>query len=56
MTKPLSFAVEHRRHGLRPVITETVPLPGAPVGSTPWYDPFEALPDDHFAIPDEEGA
>ncbi|MEU6241782.1 type I-E CRISPR-associated protein Cas5/CasD [Streptomyces sp. NPDC047024] len=58
--QPLSFAAEHRRHALRTVITETVPLPGAPVRPTPWHDPFEALPDDssddHFAIPDEEGA
>ncbi|MFH9428033.1 type I-E CRISPR-associated protein Cas5/CasD [Streptomyces sp. NPDC017615] len=54
--QPVSFSAAHRRHALRTVVTETVPLPAVPVRPSPWHDPFEALPDDSSVILDEEGA
>ncbi|MEU6807246.1 type I-E CRISPR-associated protein Cas5/CasD, partial [Streptomyces neyagawaensis] len=47
--QPLSFAAEHRRHALRPVVTTTVQVPNpsaktAPATrDVPAHDPFAAL-------------
>lgn len=54
--QPVSFSAAHRRHALRTVVAETVPLPAAPARPRPRHDPFEALPDDSSVILDEEGA
>lgn len=51
---PLSFSAEHRRHALRPVITETVEVPNpdgqavtSPTARVPGHDPFAALEEDN---------
>ncbi|CAL9573749.1 type I-E CRISPR-associated protein Cas5/CasD [Streptomyces sp. NPDC003090] len=43
--QPVSFDAAHRRHVLRTVVTDRVPLP-VPAGAAPLdrHDPFEALP------------
>ncbi|MEU3978863.1 type I-E CRISPR-associated protein Cas5/CasD [Streptomyces sp. NPDC026672] len=48
--QPLSFAAEHRRHALRPVVTETVDIPHpdgqvvtTPTKRVPEHDPLAAL-------------
>jgi CRISPR system Cascade subunit CasD len=45
--QPLSFSTEHRRHALRPVITETVRIPNPDArpsnAAAPAHDPFAAL-------------
>ncbi|MFD0443328.1 hypothetical protein ACFQ10_13665 [Streptomyces indonesiensis] len=48
--QPLSYAAEHRRHALRPVVTETVEVPHPDVQAAamttmrvPEHDPLAAL-------------
>ncbi|MGW6743085.1 type I-E CRISPR-associated protein Cas5/CasD [Streptomyces sp. NPDC055025] len=58
--QPLSFAAEHRRHGLRTVVSTTVEVPNpaalsvrsaSPARTVPPHDPFDALED---SLPEEE--
>ncbi|WP_328222289.1 type I-E CRISPR-associated protein Cas5/CasD [Streptomyces sp. NBC_00310] len=41
--QPLSFAAEHRRHALRPVVTTTVEVANPSARVVPAHDPFAAL-------------
>ncbi|MDQ0994745.1 type I-E CRISPR-associated protein Cas5/CasD [Streptomyces sp. V3I7] len=44
--QPLSFSAAHRRHTLRTVVTDAVPVPAAAGEHIPDHDPFTALIDD----------
>ncbi|MGV9703922.1 type I-E CRISPR-associated protein Cas5/CasD [Streptomyces sp. NPDC003483] len=56
--QPLSFSATHRRHALRSIVTEQVPLalPPGHKDTRAAHDPFEALSDDFTDVLDEEGA
>ncbi|WP_393096715.1 type I-E CRISPR-associated protein Cas5/CasD [Streptomyces sp. LN325] len=54
--QPLSFSAAHRRHALRSIVTEQVPLPADRPDLPVEHDPFAALTDDLTDVPDEESA